>query len=132
MSANLSIVNVNGDDILAKLLRPFYSTIEPAFLEHGSQIILEAAIPKENGERPEASAYYTKDGGKHVLGIDVDYHPFITSSRIKIIAGISIALTEGTKHGQMRIRFGKELLAISVQTILKGNHETVILTPDWK
>ena len=132
MNSNvINVVNEEGKDILTKLLKPFFSTIEPAFFEHASEIILEAPILNKGDKQLEASVSFKKDGRTYALKIDENYHPLITSSRIKIIAGISIALIDGIKNGKMRIRYDKELINVKVQTILRDNHETVILIPQW-
>ena len=106
MNSNpINCVNENGDAVNFEPLRPFLKSIEPAFLKHATEITFWAIIPKSPTEQPKPFAHYEINGLKYELEIDKDFHPFVTSSRIRLLVGVSIAITEGTRKGKFRLRF---------------------------
>lgn len=133
MSENiLHCVNKNGDVIRYKPLIPFLKTIQPAFLEHASEISFGALISGDRNTPPKTTACYKKNGQSHMLKIDDNFHPFVTSGRLRLIAGISFAPIEGITKIIMPFCLGKELINVNLHFVFKDNYETVILYPEWK
>ena len=132
MSENiLDCINKDGEVVRFGPLQPFLRTIEPAFQQRASEISFETFISEDRNEIPKTTAWYKKDGHKFKLVVAEGFHPLITSSRLKIMAGMSIALNQGTTESKIHLRFGSDVIDVNMQIRLSGSYETIILSPDW-
>ena len=60
-----------------------------------------------------------------------DFHPFVTSSRIRILAGLSISPDAEKQTGQIRVCFNDNMLNVNVEVEIKSNVEILLLKPFW-
>jgi hypothetical protein len=113
---------------------PFLQTVTPAFKARAEEIRLSATWKEEAFTK--ICVEFDKDGNTKSLPLAPEFHPTITASRIRIMAGMSIVPSE-EQTGMMRMRFNEEVINVSVRILREINilkqdgHETIYLNLDW-
>jgi hypothetical protein len=124
MDTVLYAIDESGSEVLASLLKPLFSTLLPAFLNRAEVITVCANLTNSS----EVNVDYEREGRIISLIPAKDFHPFVTSSRIRIISGMSI-VPEPFQKGKMRICFGKDILTVDVEIEVTKDSEILRLKP---
>jgi hypothetical protein len=119
-------VNKDGSPILESILKPLFSSLRPALLDKAEQIEVRANLTSQSCEM-----FYCKGQARRSLIPDPEFHPFITSSRIKILAGISLSAAS-KQAGVIRIFFVNDILEVAVDIETDNELEIVRLKPKWR
>src|SRR5882762_10075192 len=102
MDCRLHAVDESGKEVITSLLKPLFSILVAAFINHAEEIEIRA----NQSDSKEVFIDYQKDNQRIPLTPTKDFHPFITSSRIRIISGMSIE-PDLQQKGEMRVQFNK-------------------------
>lgn len=122
----LYAVDEQGKRLLGSLLEPFWQTISSAFLNKANEVMVRA----NQSDPRDVNIVYQKKGEIVPLKPMEGFHPFISSSRIRIISGMSI-IPNISQTGKMRVRFNEDFLTIDVKIDVKDSFEIVSLRPQW-
>jgi len=129
-SPNLNAVCKDGAALHMPVLEPLFASLRPAFVEEADEICISARLGDDWAK--DLVMQYSKHGRLVELAPHTDFHPFVCSSRIRILAGIPIQPVAGTQTGQIRVNYGGRCLDVSVRITLQGDRETIVLVPLWK
>jgi hypothetical protein len=129
MSETLELyaIDDNGKELLSSVLAPFWKTVFTAFLNKSNEIIIRA----NRLEARDVDIRYQKEGAFVTLTPSDGFHPFISSSRIRMISGMVIA-PDISQHGNIRVRFEKMILSVDIQIEVENNDEILRLKPQWE
>lgn len=123
----LYAINENGQKILGPLLEPFWKTVFCAFLNKADEVTVRAN--RENAS--DMDVKYQKGEEIFHLTPAEGFHPFITSSRIRIISGMAIT-PDLVQNGKMRVKFNGDVLIIEAKIEVEKGNEKLRLIPQWK
>lgn len=126
MNGILYAVDPDGKEILKPLLGPFFITLLPAFENRADEIEIRA----NRANISEIVIGYKKGSQTTQLSPAASFHPFITSSRIRLISGMTIEPDKAQK-GKMRVHYNKAILTIEVEIELENSLEILRLRPIW-
>jgi hypothetical protein len=126
MDCPLYAVNESGKEVITSLLEPLFSILLAAFINHAEEIEIRAS---QSGSK-EVFIDYQKENQRIPLTPTKDFHPFITSSRIRIISGMSIK-PDLQQKGEMRVQFNKTILLVGVEVALENEWEILRFKPHW-
>jgi hypothetical protein len=123
----LYAIDEQGDRLLGSVLEPFWKTISSAFSNKANVITVRA----NRLNAGDVDVNYQKEGKIVPLSLANDFHPFISSSRIRIISGMVIN-PNLTQTGKVRVRFGKDVLTLDVKIEIENDYEILRLKPHWE
>lgn len=86
MDQKLCAIDKNGSPLLESVLTPFFTTVFPAFFRKADWIRI-----RSNLATGEVQANYAKEKRITRLIPSDGFQPFVASSRIRILAGLSIS-----------------------------------------
>lgn len=121
----LHAVKEDGTKVLLNLLTSFFRTLLPAFADQAEEIRIGVPSNEEN-----IRADYKREGKTFKLDFDEEYQHLVATSRIKILAGLSIADKE-RQTGQIFVQFAGRKLTNEVETSRPDKCENLILRPRW-
>ena len=116
----------DGTEFPNAIMQPLLDTIYPALGQKAEEIIVRANL----NNAADISVSWRRGPKSLLLGVAKDFHPFIASSRLRILAGMSI-VHDLTQQGSLRLRIGKEDVNVLMRVFIDDNYEVVVLRPRW-
>ena len=98
---DLYLLNAEGKEVLRELLAPLFSTLAPGFEARAEELRMEATGLRQPAF--EVACCYFKAGTSFPLTVTEGYHPWIVSSRIRILCGMSILPDVPRQDGRMPV-----------------------------
>jgi hypothetical protein len=124
--SKLCVVDDKNNPVLESLLSPFWETILPAFQKKAKEI----QIHSNRSNADDVSIQFQQNEQVTLLKQSKDFHPFVTSSRIRIILGVTVNV-DSSQSGKMRVRFNEKIMNVNVRIETLDNFEILTLNPEW-
>ena len=125
----LHAVDKHGKEVLRELLTPLFATLAPGFEAGAEELRVEAA--RTEGPDFQILCCYVRGGATFPLSVAAGYHPWITSSRIRIVCGMSIIPDIPRQDGKITVRWGERIITVVVQVLAEGGKEIMLFRPTW-
>jgi len=137
---NVLVLNREGAGQRLAVLEPFFRTILPAVKQKADEITMSTNL----SDSSEVSLEARKGSQTSQLSPDPEFHPLISSSRLRILSGMSIMPSESVQHGKVyvdiddqqitlnltvRVEQGKEIVTVH-STILDIEHAKRLIRDD--
>ena len=125
----LHALNADGKEVMGELLAPLFATLAPGFEARAEELRVEAI----RSQQPdfEVACSYIKGGVSFSLPVAKGYHPWIGSSRIRILCRMSIVPDIPCQDGKMTVRLGERTITLKVQVMAKQGREVMSFRPIW-
>ena len=124
---DLHVLDADGKEVLKDLFVPLFTTLAPGLDSRAEEL----EVAHLQGPPFAVDCRYTKGGASFPLSVAAGYHPAITSSRIRIICGMSIMPDVPRQNGKMKIRLGSQTITINVQVHAEKERELMLFQPIW-
>src|SRR5207244_3664221 len=108
----LHAVDEHGKEVLKELLTPLFATLGPGFEAGAEELRVQATRTEEHDFQVVCN--YVRGGATFPLSVSAGYHPWITSSRIRIVCGMSIMPDIPHQDGKMTVRLGARIIPVGV------------------
>src|SRR6266404_3099885 len=108
--SKLYAVDERGHPVLEQLLEPFFSSLLPALVAKAEQIEIRACFSSNLVEM-----LYLKGGQTWLMAPARNFKPFVASSPIRILGGISASTQHKKQYGTIRIFCFNSLLDINLE-----------------
>lgn len=127
---HLHAVNPEGKQVLEELLAPMFSTLEPGFSAAADELRWEA----DHSAEPhfDVRCSYRCADRYTPLPVHPEFHPWIASSRMRILCGMSIRPDVSEQAGSLRVRVDGRVVAVAVRITVEGSREIVSFSPIWQ
>jgi hypothetical protein len=122
-------IDAGGKELCSELLAPLFVTLAPGFEAGADELRLQAT--RAEGHDFQIVCSYIRGGATFPLSVAAGYHPWITSSRIRIICGMSILPDIPHQDGSMTVRFGERTISVRVQVTAENGTEIMKYQPMW-
>src|SRR5258707_15172279 len=107
--SKLYAVDERGHPVLEQQLEPFFSSLLPALVAKAEEIEIRASLSSNLVEM-----FYLKGGQTWLMAPARNFQPFVASSRIRILAGMSVSTQHKKQYGAIRIFCLSSLLDINL------------------
>ena len=124
--SKLYAVDERGHPVLEQLLEPFFSSLLPALVARAEEIEIRSSFSSNLVEM-----LYLKAGQIWLLAPARNFQPFIVSSRIRMLAGLSASTQHKKQYGTIRIFCLNSLLDINLEIDVGDDAESLCLKPAW-
>jgi hypothetical protein len=124
---DLHVLDADGKEVLRDLFVPLFTTLVPGLDARAEEL----EIAHLHGPPFAVACRYIKGGASFRLSVAAGYHPAISSSRIRIICGMSIMPDVPRQGGKMAIRLGNQTITMKVQVIAEKKREVMLFQPIW-
>ena len=125
----LHALNADGEEVLGDLFTPLFVTLAPGFEASAEELRVEVTHSQHTDF--EIACSYIKGGSSFCMSVAKGYHPSITSSRIRILCGMSIMPDVPRQDGKMTVRFGERTIGVNVQVIAETGRGVMVFRPIW-
>jgi hypothetical protein len=125
---NVKFVNQGGECLEVGVLGPFLQAVLPALVSRAEEIRVSANL----SDATDLSVEWQKEGQTFPVLANRDFHPFVTSSRLRILAGISLIPREETQAGTLRMKIDREEIVLELRISRQRGREIVLLRPRWE
>ena len=124
--SKLYAVDERGNPVLEQLLEPFFSSLLPALVAQAEEIEIRASLTSSLVEM-----FYYKRGQTWLMAPARNFKPFVASSRIRILGGMSAPKQHEKQYGTIRIFCFNILLDINLEIAVRDDTESLCLKPAW-